>query len=84
MKHKHCNDSATNEIAGCSRRARATPPELRCLFMLQPLSLDCFVFRILVGLSPEVCAELLDVSITDLGDAVCASNQLPLLSSSTV
>ena len=61
------------------------PPELRRLFMLQPLSRDCFVLRILVGLSPEVCVELLDVSISELEDAVCdALNQLPLLSSSTV
>lgn len=56
------------------------PPELRSLFMLQPLSRDCFVFRILVGLCPEVCAELLDVSITEFEDAVYgALNQLPLL-----
>ena len=61
------------------------PPELCRLFMLQPLSRDSFVLRILVGLSPEVCAELLDVSVTELEDAVCAAlNQLPLLSSSTV
>ena len=61
------------------------PPELRRLFMLQPLSRDCFVLRILVGLSPDVCAELLDVSITEFEGAVCAAlNQLPLLSSSTV
>jgi hypothetical protein len=61
------------------------PPELRRLFMLQPLSRDCFVLRILVGLSPEVCAELLDVSITEFEDAACAAlNQLPLLWSSTV
>jgi DNA-directed RNA polymerase specialized sigma24 family protein len=61
------------------------PPELRRLFRLQPLSRDCFVLRILAGLSPEVCAELLDVSISELDDAVCAAlNQLPLLSSSTV
>ena len=61
------------------------PPELRRLFGLQPKSRDCFVLRILVGLSPEVCAELLAVSITELEDAVCAAlSQLPLLSSSTV
>jgi hypothetical protein len=61
------------------------PPELRRLFMLQPLSRDSFVLRILVGLSPEVCAELLDVSITEFEDAVCAAlNQLPLVSFSTV
>ena len=61
------------------------PTELRRLLILQPLSRDCFVLRILVGLSPEVCAELLDVSISELEDAVCAAlNQLPILSSSTV
>jgi hypothetical protein len=61
------------------------PPELRRLFLLQPLSRDCFVLRILVGLSPEVCVEILDVSNTEFEDAVCAAlNQLPLLSSSTV
>src|ERR1700751_5310094 len=38
------------------------PPELRRLFMLRPLLRDCFVLRILVGLSPEVCAGLLDTS----------------------
>jgi len=60
------------------------PPELRRLYMLQPLSRDCFVLRILVGLSPEVCAELLDISITEFEDAVYAAlNQLPLLSSSS-
>ena len=61
------------------------PPELRRLFMLQPLSRDCFVLRILVGLSSEVCAGLLDISITEFEDAVCAAlNQLPIRSSSTV
>ena len=71
--------------ADASDALELLPPELRRLFMLQPLSRDCFVLRILVGLSPEVCAELLDVSITELEDAVCAAlNQLPLLSSSTV
>jgi DNA-directed RNA polymerase specialized sigma24 family protein len=61
------------------------PPELRRLFMLQPLSRDCFVLRILAGLSPEICAELLDISIAEFEDAVYAAlNQLPLLSSSTV
>jgi hypothetical protein len=57
------------------------PPELRRLFMLQPLSRDCFLLRILVGLSPQVCAGLLDVTITEFEDAVCAAlTELPLLS----
>ena len=58
------------------------PPELRRLFMLQPLARHCFVLRVLVGLSPEVCAELLEVSVTEFEDAVYgALTQLPLLSS---
>jgi len=58
------------------------PPELRRLFILQPLLRDCFVLRILVGLSPEVCAGLLDISIGEFEDALFAAlNQLPLLSS---
>jgi hypothetical protein len=58
------------------------PPELRRLFMLQPLPRHCFVLRVLVGLSPEVCAELLEVSVTDFENAVYrALAQLPLLCS---
>jgi hypothetical protein len=58
------------------------PPELRRLFMLQPLLRRCFVLRILMGLSPEVCAKLLDISVTEFEDSVYgALTQLPLLSS---
>jgi hypothetical protein len=58
------------------------PPELRRLFMLQPLPRHCFVLRVLVGLSPEACAELLEVSVTEFEDAVYrALTQLPLLCS---
>src|ERR1700751_2628847 len=49
------------------------PAELRPLFMLQPLLRYCFVLRILVGLSPEVCAEFLDISVTEFEDAVYAA-----------
>jgi hypothetical protein len=58
------------------------PPELRRLFMLQSLPRHCFVLRVLVGLSPEVCAELLEVSVTEFENAVYrALTQLPLLCS---
>jgi hypothetical protein len=61
------------------------PPELRRLFILQPLLRDCLVLRILAGLPPEACAGLLDISIPELGDAVYAAlNQLPPLSSSNL
>jgi DNA-directed RNA polymerase specialized sigma24 family protein len=57
------------------------PPELRRLLGLQPKSRDCFVLRILVQLSPEVCAEVLELSITEYQDALYgALNQLSLLS----
>ena len=58
------------------------PTELRRLFMLQPLPRHCFVLRVLVGLSPEVCAELLDISVIEFEDAVYETlTQLPILSS---
>jgi hypothetical protein len=57
------------------------PPELRRVLGLQPIFRDCFVLRILVQLPPEVCAELLEISITEYDDALSgALNQLPLLS----
>jgi len=61
------------------------PPELRRLYVQQPLSRDCFVLRISVGLSSEVCAELLAIAITEFEDAVCAAlNLLPLLLSKSI
>ena len=58
------------------------PHELRRLFMLQPLPRRCFVLRVLVGLSPEVCAELLEVSVTQFENAVYrALTQIPPLCS---
>jgi hypothetical protein len=56
------------------------PAELRHLFKLQPLLRDCFVLRILLGLSPEVCTGLLNISVTEFEDASYAAlKQLPLL-----
>ena len=56
------------------------PPELRRLFMLQPLPRNCFVLRVLVGLSPEACAELLEISVSEFEDALYgALTELPPL-----
>jgi hypothetical protein len=61
------------------------PGELRRLFRLQPLLRDCFVLRILLGLSPEGCTGLLNISVTDFEDALYAAlKQLPLLFSPNV
>jgi hypothetical protein len=46
------------------------PPELPRLFTVQPVLRRCFVLRILVGLSPEVCVELRDISISEFEDAL--------------
>jgi hypothetical protein len=58
------------------------PVELQRLFMLQPPLRHCFVLRILVGLFPEVCADLLEISIAEFEDAVYAAlTELTLLRS---
>ena len=58
------------------------PDELRRLFILQPLLRHCFVLRILLGLCPEVCAELLEISVTEFEDSVYgALTELPQLRS---
>jgi DNA-directed RNA polymerase specialized sigma24 family protein len=50
------------------------------LFTLQPVMRRCFVLRTLLGLSPEVCAELLDISISEFEDELYgALTQLPFL-----
>lgn len=54
------------------------PPELRRLFKLDSLLRDVFVLRILAGFVPAVCAELLQISISDFERALYdALNQLP-------
>jgi hypothetical protein len=56
------------------------PAELLPLFRLQARSRDCFVLRILLGFSPEVCADLLNISVLEFEDAFYAAlNSLPLL-----
>ena len=56
------------------------PAELRPLFRLRALLRDCFVLRILLGLSPEACAGLLKIPVTEFGDAFyTALQKLPLL-----
>jgi hypothetical protein len=49
------------------------PPELQRLFMLQPLPRRCFVLRLLVGLSSEFCADLLDISVCEFEEALQAA-----------
>jgi hypothetical protein len=54
------------------------PLELRRLFLLLPKNRECFVLRVLIGLPPEVCAEMLHVPIAEVDDALyTALQELP-------
>ena len=56
------------------------PFELGRLFLLDPMGRDSFVLRILAGLPPEVCAEILEVSVPELEEALFrALQELPHL-----
>jgi hypothetical protein len=58
------------------------PAELRRLFLLRLLPRHCFVLRILMSLSPEVCTELLEISVAEFEDALYAALiELPLICS---
>ena len=54
------------------------PLQLRYIFTLRWRLRDCFVLRLLVGLSPQVCAGLLEIPVPEFYDAVYeALNELP-------
>jgi hypothetical protein len=54
------------------------PFELRRLFLLVPKNRDCFVLRVLIGLTPEQCSEMLHLSICEVEDALyTALQELP-------
>ena len=56
------------------------PFELGRLFLLETTLRDSFVLRILLGLPPKTCAEILGISIPALEDALFAALQeLPYL-----
>jgi hypothetical protein len=50
----------------------------RRLFLLVPKNRDCFVLRVLIGLTPELCSEMLNVPISEVEDALyTALQELP-------
>jgi hypothetical protein len=56
------------------------PFELRRLFLLAPISRDCFVLRVLVGLAPAMCSLVLRLAKREIEGVMCAAMQdLPLL-----
>jgi len=56
------------------------PRELRRLFLLAPLSRDCFVLRVLLGMPLATCSTVLHLAIRETEDVLCAALQeLPRL-----
>jgi hypothetical protein len=56
------------------------PIELRRLFLLAPISRDCFVLRILLGIPSATCARVLRLTANKIEAMLCAALQdLPLL-----
>jgi hypothetical protein len=53
------------------------PLELRRLFLLVPKNRDCFALRVLIGLTPEFCSEMLNVQISEVKDALYTALQEP-------
>src|SRR5216684_6886568 len=56
------------------------PLELRRLFLLEPISRDCFVLRILLGLTPRTSSGILQLPIEEAHQTLCAALEaLPFL-----
>ena len=56
------------------------PRELQRLFLLAPISRDCFILRVLLGIKVETCSRILRLGIDELNDVLCAALQeLPRL-----
>ena len=51
------------------------PFELRRLFLLVPKNRDCFVLRVLIGLTPAQCSEMLHLSISEVEDSLSTALQ---------
>lgn len=62
------------------QRCAHLPLELRRLFLLAPISRDCFVLRILLGIPVETCSRILHRGVEEIEDVLYAALQeLPRL-----
>jgi hypothetical protein len=57
------------------RRCAQLPLELRRLFLLPPISRDCFVLRILLGIPVGTCSTILHRRVEDIEDVLCVALQ---------
>jgi hypothetical protein len=79
--------SSIQRRAGFLERSESTsllPLELQRLFLLDPICRQCFVLRILIGLTPAVCSGILCLSEQALVDALyTAFQRLALIETSS-
>ena len=57
------------------QRCAQLPLELRRLFLLTPISRDCFVLRILLGIAVGTCSRILHRRVEEIEDVLCAALQ---------
>jgi hypothetical protein len=57
------------------QRCAQLPLELRRLFLLAPISRDCFVLKILLGITAVTCSGILHRRIEEIDDVLCAALQ---------
>jgi hypothetical protein len=54
--------------------------ELQRLTLLEPGSRDCFVLRVLYRMTPEICCAILNLTLREFEDSLCAAYQaLPFI-----
>ena len=72
---RRADDPAQPEQAGLY-----LPLELRRLFLLAPISHDCFMLRVLLGINVGTCSRIMRLGIDEFGEVLCAALQeLPRL-----
>ena len=57
------------------QRCAQLPLELRRLFLLAPMSRDCFVLRILLRIRVEICSRILHRRVEEIEEVLCAALQ---------
>ena len=57
------------------QRCAHLPLELRRLFLLAPISRDCFVLRILLGIPVGICSRILHRRVEEIEEVLCAALQ---------
>jgi hypothetical protein len=57
------------------RASSGLPWELERLALLAPVSRDCFILRLLCRMTPGLCCAILNLTVQEFEDALCAAYQ---------